>query len=167
MAFAHFDFLAFVVDTIPEKTRGYNYGAQHLQLFTEPIPRALWRGKPFGAPVTLIDWNRFGNTLGITVSVVGDGWISYGWVGVAINMLLYGTVLALLYNWFILHQNHVFRSLIGLLVFSILVQVFRDGSFVTIAKFLLFTMFPILLWWSFHKFLFNDEIEPSDEVKSM
>ena len=167
MDFANFDFLAFVVDTVPERTRGYNYGAQHLQIFTEPIPRALWRGKPIGAPVTLVDWNQFGNTLGITTSVVGDGWISYGWLGVAVNMLLYGTVLALLYNWFVMHQNHVFRGLIALLIFSILVQVFRDGSFVTIAKFLLFTMSPIMLWWALHKFLFNDEIEEGEAVKTV
>jgi hypothetical protein len=166
MDFANFDFLAFVIDTVPEKTRGYNYGAQHLQIFTEPIPRALWRGKPVGAPVTLVDWNRFGNTLGITTSVVGDGWISYGWLGVMVNMLLYGTALALLYNWFVIHQGHIFRGLIALLIFSILVQVFRDGSFVTIAKFLLFTMFPILLWWVIHTVLFPDEIEELDEVKT-
>lgn len=167
MDFANFDFLAFVIDTVPEKTRGYNYGAQHLQVFTEPIPRALWRGKPIGAPVTLVDWNQFGNTLGITTSVVGDGWISYGWLGVTVNMLLYGAGLALLYNWFVMHQNHVFRGMIALLIFSILVQVFRDGSFVTILKFLLFTMFPILLWWVLHKFLFPDEIEEEDEVKTV
>jgi hypothetical protein len=94
MDFANFDYLVFVLDTVPEKTRGYNYGAQHLQLFTEPIPRKLWAGKPIGAPVTLIDWSRFGNTLGITYSVVGDGWISYGWIGVGVNMLLYGVALA-------------------------------------------------------------------------
>lgn len=164
MDFANFDFLAFIVDTIPDKTRGYNYGAQHLQLFTEPIPRALWRGKPFGAPVTLIDWNQFGNTLGITMSVVGDGWISYGWLGVGVNMLLYGVGLALLYNWFVLHQDHVFRGLIALLIFSILVQIFRDGSFVTIAKFLLFTIFPIMLWWLIHHFVFPDSPEDEPEI---
>lgn len=166
MDFANFDYLVFVLDTVPDKTRGYNYGAQHLQLFTEPIPRKLWAGKPIGAPVTLIDWSRFGNTLGITYSVVGDGWITYGWLGVAVNMVLYGVGLAALYNWFIVHQAHTYRSLIFLLLTSILVQIFRDGSFVTIAKFLLFTSLPILCWWTFHKVLFNDELAEPDNVKS-
>lgn len=166
MDFANFDFLAFIVGVVPEETHGYNYGAQHLQIFTEPIPRALWRGKPIGPPVTLIDWNQFGNTLGITTSVVGDGWISYGWIGVTVNMLLYGTGLALLYNWLVIHQGHVFRGLIALLICSILVQVFRDGSFVTIAKFLLFTVFPIVLWWIIYKMLFSGEIDNVDDVKT-
>jgi hypothetical protein len=167
MDFANFDYLAFVLGVIPEKTRGYNYGAQHLQLFTEPIPRKLWAGKPAGAPVTLIDWSPYGNTLGITYSVVGDGWISYGWIGVAVNMVLYGIALATLYNWFIVHQGHTYRNLMYLLLTSILVQIFRDGSFVTIAKFLLFTSLPILLWWAFHKFLFNEEFEENPEVKTI
>jgi hypothetical protein len=167
MDFANFDFLAFIIDVVPEKTRGYNYGAQHLQVFTEPIPRALWRGKPIGAPVTLVDWNLYGNTLGITTSIVGDGWISYGWIGVTVNMLLYGTCLALLFNRFVAHQTDVFRGLIALLILSILVQIFRDGSFVTILKFLLFTISPIILWWVIYKMFFNGDIDTEDEVKTL
>jgi hypothetical protein len=82
-------------------------------------------------------------------------------------MLLYGVALAALYNWFIVHQSHAYRSITFLLLVSILVQVFRDGSFVTIAKFLLFTSLPILIWWIFHKLLFNDDIEDSDAVKTV
>src|SRR5262249_9712937 len=37
--YSNFDYLSYVVFVVPEKTGGHTYGAQYLQLFTEPIPR--------------------------------------------------------------------------------------------------------------------------------
>lgn len=156
MDFANFDYLAFAVAVVPEKTNGYNFGVQHLQLFTEPIPRGLWPGKPVGSPVSLIDASKHGNILGVTFSIVGDGWISYGWLGVTVTMAFYGFVLSLIYNWFLLRHSNLFKGLICLLVFSILVQVFRDGGIVSMARFLLFTSLPIILWWFFDALLPRD-----------
>lgn len=166
MDFANYDFLAYIIETVPEKTRSFNYGAQHLQLFTEPIPRKLWPGKPVGAPIEFCDWTskRWGNTLGITPSIVGDGWVNYAWIGVTINMIVYGVALAALYNWFLLHGTHVFRGLLYLMLTSILVQVYRDGGIVSMAKFLLFTTMPILFWWWLYTYVIGrDEVREADE----
>lgn len=167
MDFANYDFLAYILETVPSKTREFNYGVQHLQLFTEPIPRKIWKGKPIGAPLLFCDWTsaRFGNTMGITPSIVGDGWISYAWWGVTINMVFYGVALAALYNWFLLKQTHLFRGLLYLMLTAILVQVFRDGGVVSMAKFLLFTTMPILVWWVLYVWIIGrDEIADAEEA---
>src|SRR5262249_51407645 len=79
--YSNFDYLSYVVFVVPEKTGGHTYGAQYLQLFTEPIPRILWKGKPIGSPVKMINIGAYGNFVGLTVSLPGDGWISGGWIG--------------------------------------------------------------------------------------
>ncbi|HAM71805.1 MAG TPA: hypothetical protein DCM86_09200 [Verrucomicrobiales bacterium] len=77
--YANFDYLSYVVAVVPERTGAYSLGLQHLQLFTEPIPRILWRGKPIGPPIeSPVNLGEFGNFTGLTVSLVGDGWISGG-----------------------------------------------------------------------------------------
>src|SRR5262249_26378777 len=69
--FANFDYLAYVVSVVPDRTHAYSYGLQYLQLFTEPIPRMLWPTKPVGAPVKTISLGAYGNFVGLTVSLCG------------------------------------------------------------------------------------------------
>ena len=154
--FANFEYLVYVLDVVPEKTNRYSYGVQHLQLFTEPIPRKLWAGKPEGVPVKYFDLNHYGNFLGLTVSIIGDGWITFGWFGIFVNMAIAGLFLGLLYNWFMENQHSIFKVSIFLVIHSILLQLFRDGSIVTMAKFLLFTLLPIGCWWLLYNLAFKN-----------
>jgi len=161
--FANFDYLAYIVDVVPEKTRRYSYGVQHLQIFTEPIPRAIWKGKPKGPPIRYFDLNNYGNFLGLTVSIVGDGWITFGWIGVCFNMALAGIVLGKMYNWFANNQDNFFVVTFYLICLSVLLQLFRDGSLTQIAKFMLFTQLPVVCWWYTHTRLqpaYKKAIEP-------
>lgn len=151
--FSNFDFLTYIVAKVPEESGRYTYGVQHLQLFTEPIPRKLWPGKPIGAPVRTFDLNEYGNFVGLTVSLVGDGWMTGGWIGVAINMTLAGLLLGLLYNWFIRNQHDVFKVSLVIVITAVLIQLYRDGSLVAMSKFLLFTTLPIFVWMFFTRFL--------------
>ena len=75
---ANYDFLTFILAIVPERTGTYTYGTQYLQLFTEPIPRKLWPGKPIGAPVRFFSLNEYGNFVGMTPTLLGDGWMSGG-----------------------------------------------------------------------------------------
>jgi hypothetical protein len=143
--FANFDFLTYVIWTVPAKTEDYSYGAQYVSLFTEPVPRIIWKGKPVGSPVRMIDLGRYGNFLGLTVSLAGDGWMSGGWVGVILTLSIAGTLLGLAHRAFWKNTTPAIGCIIYLVALAMVPQWFRDGS-ISIAKFLLFSESPVLLW---------------------
>lgn len=144
--FANFDFLTYVMDVVPEKSGTYTYFTQYLQLFTEPIPRILWPNKPFGPPIQLVNMNDYGNFVGFTVSLVGDGWMSGGWLGVIATMALVGLILSKLHRWYWHGDATHFKILVYCTFLPLSLQWFRDGG-ISIAKFVLFTISPILIWW--------------------
>jgi hypothetical protein len=143
--FANFDSLAFIMAVVPERTGTYTYGVQYLQLFTEPIPRKLWKGKPAGAPVRSFNLNNYADFFGLTVSMVGDGWNSGGWVGIILMMTLVGAILGRAHRWFWWRGNSNMAPLFYLVGLAMLPQWFRDGS-ISIAKFLFWNWLPLGLW---------------------
>jgi len=150
--FANFDYVTFIVNTIPEETGSYRYGAQYLQLFTEPIPRVLWKGKPLGEPIKFYDLNNHGNFLGLSYSLVGDGWSSGGYVGVIMTLFIIGLVLGKYYLYFCKNVDNVNKVLIYFLVYPVLIQLYRDGG-ISIFKFLLFILIPVFLYNLSKKFV--------------
>lgn len=144
--FANFDYLCFIVKMVPERTGTFTYGTQYLQLFTEPIPRKLWPGKPIGAPVGFFNLNNYGNFLGLTPSLPGDGWMSGGWIGLIITLSLVGGLLGLAHRWFWRHAQNNLAALFYLVGIAMLPQWYRDGG-ISISKFLFWNFLPLLLWW--------------------
>jgi hypothetical protein len=144
--FANFDFLTYVVDVIPEKSGTYTYFSQYLQLFTEPIPRILWPNKPYGSPIELVNLNDYGNFVGWTVSIVGDGWKSAGWVGIFMVLTAVGLVTARLHRWFWSGKASAFKVLTYCIFLPLTIQWYRDGGIVSVSKFVLWTIGPVLLW---------------------
>jgi hypothetical protein len=142
--FANFDYLAAVVSIVPARTGTYSYGSQYLQLFTEPIPRILWKGKPVGAPVSFFSLNQYANFTGLTVSLVGDGWLSGGWIGVVITMVLAGIILGLAHRSFWAKTSLPIPSMLYITFLGISPNWFRDGG-ISVFKFLMFTWLPLLL----------------------
>lgn len=143
--FANYDFLTYIVTYVPRRTKTYTYGAQYLQLFTEPIPRALWKNKPIGQPVKLFDLNDYGDFNGLTPSLVGDGWMSGGWFGALLTMGLVGGGLGFAFRWFARNQDVVHKACAFLIINAMVVQLFRDGG-ISIFKFLLFALAPLFVW---------------------
>lgn len=143
---ANFDFLAFILWVVPKQSGTYTWFTQYLQLFTEPIPRMFWPNKPVGAPIKWVELNDFGVFHNLTTSLAGDGWMSAGWIGMIVTMVVVGLILGSLHRWF-------WRSGVGnryAVVFycafiPLSLQWFRDGN-ITIFKFALFSLLPILLW---------------------
>ncbi len=148
--FANFDYLAYVVSVVPEETYTFTYGTQYLKLLTEPIPRILWKDKPVGSPIQFFSLNEYGNFAGRTVSLVGDGWMSGGWFGVFITVAIVGFLLGRFHRWFWQNQDNVFRVLLYILALPLTIQLYRDGN-ISIFKFMLFTLFPVWVWWFFYK----------------
>jgi hypothetical protein len=70
----------------------YSYGGEHLEIFTRPIPRAWWPGKPVGGYLNklgIIDANS-GVTLGISPSLFGSFYQEGGIIGMVLLSALYG-----------------------------------------------------------------------------
>lgn len=144
--FANFDYLTYVVWLVPEESQTYLYGLQYVQLFTEPIPRILWRGKPVGAPVPIdLKLGAYANFTGLTFSLVGDGWASGGWIGVVITLSLVGFVLGRAHRAFWRNTENRLGCLVYLVSLAMVPQWYRDGG-ISIAKFLLFSVTPMLIW---------------------
>lgn len=142
---ANFDALSYVVAVVPERTGTYTYGTQYLQLFTEPIPRMLWKGKPAGAPVAFFNLNNYGNFTGLTVTLVGDGWMSGGWIGVILTLGLAGGFLGWAHRWFWNHVENNMAALFYLTALPMLAQWYRDGG-ISVAKFMLWNWLPLIMW---------------------
>ncbi|MBP2292287.1 hypothetical protein [Azospirillum rugosum] len=143
---ANFDFLAFILWVVPNQSGTYTWFTQYLQLFTEPIPRMLWPDKPIGAPVKWVSLHDFGNFSNLTTSLAGDGWMSGGWIGMIVTMVVVGLILGRLHRWF---WQSGFQNRYAVLFYCAFIplslQWFRDGN-ITIVKFGFFSLLPILLW---------------------
>jgi hypothetical protein len=143
--FANFDYLCYVVAVVPKRTEAYTYGLQYLQLLTEPIPRIFWKAKPTGAPVHSINLNAYGNFVGLTVSLAGDGWINGGWIGLLITLALAGGLIGRCHRWF---WNKIDQPIAVLFYVSGLAmspQLYRDGG-ISIYKFLMWSWLPLFVW---------------------
>ena len=147
--FANFDFLAYILRAIPDKSHTYTYFTQHLQLFTEPIPRILWPDKPIGPPIRMINMNDYGNFVGLTDSIIGDGWKSAGWLGLVVTVSIIAFSLGLLHRRFWQTFDSPPRVIFYCTFLPLTIIWFRDGGFLSIAKSGLFTVLPILVWQAF------------------
>jgi hypothetical protein len=147
MDFANFDYLTYIVSVVPSGTGTYTYFTQWLQLFTEPIPRILWPGKPIGAPIQFFNLNDYGNFIGLTNSIVGDGWMSYGWVGVIMTCSICGAILGKIYCFAAARAHDPIIVCAYSIFVGLTIQLYRDGG-ISIFKFALFGVFPlIVIWW--------------------
>jgi hypothetical protein len=89
--------------------------------------------------------NDYGNFVGWTYSLVGMGWVSLGWIGVAIIMTIVGYILAVVHRWYWRGAATNVRVLTYCLFLPLSIQWFRDGD-ISIAKFSLFVLSPIFIW---------------------
>ena len=151
MDFANLEFLEYLVTMIPDRTHTYGYFNDVLQVFTEPVPRALWKDKPFGAPFERISLLDYGNPIGMTRSMPGEGWYSLGWAGVVIWCGLCGYVLGYVYRRFVQSEQNAFQVAAYIMFLPILIVAYRDGQLVTVFRQGIFYLGPILLWLGFSK----------------
>lgn len=146
MDFANMEFFEYLVYVIPQRSHTYGYFNDVLQVFTEPVPRVLWKNKPFGAPFERFSLFDYGYPTGATRSLPGNGWYALGWLGVVINCGVWGYVLGLIYRRFVESDQSTVKVAAYLIFLPILVVAYRDGSPVTVFRQGIFFMFPILLW---------------------
>ena len=152
MDFANMEFFEFIVYVVPQRSHTYGYFNDVLQLFTEPVPRALWPGKPFGAPFERIRMYDYGFPVGYTRSLPGEGWYSLGWLGVVIWCGLWGYGLGAIYRKFVESEQNAFQVAAYMVFLPIMIVAYRDGLIVTVFRQGIFFMAPILLWIAITRF---------------
>lgn len=146
MDLANLEFFEYIVYVVPQRSQTYGYFNDVLQVFTEPIPRVLWKNKPFGAPFERISLFDYGNPNGMTRSLPGNGWYAFGWLGVVIWCGLCGYLLGLIYRRFVESDQSTFKIAAYLMFLPILIVAYRDGQIVTVFRQGIFFFTPIVLW---------------------
>lgn len=152
MDFANLEYLEYVIYVVPQRSGTYGYFNGVLQLFTEPVPRAVWKDKPIGAPFDRINMFDYGYPVGMTRSLPGEGWFALGWAGVAIWCGLWGWILGWLYRKFVEGPQSTIQVAAYMVFVPVLIVAFRDGQIVTVFRQGLFFMLPIGLWWFASRF---------------
>lgn len=82
--------------------------------------------------------------VGAVLSVVGASYMDFGWLGIIIEMALFGAVLATLHQIYLRHRDITHVAVPYLLALSLLPQFCRDGS-VNVFVFMYFHVFPSVL----------------------
>jgi oligosaccharide repeat unit polymerase len=147
MDFANLEYFEYLVYVIPQRSHTYDYFLSNLQLFTEPVPRVLWSGKPIGAPIQLFKLWDYGNPIGMTSSLPGAGWTELGWIGVIIWCGLWGHAVGRIYTMFVRGPQHSLQTISYLIFLPVLIIAYRDGVLLTIAKQAMFFFLPVIVWY--------------------
>ncbi|WP_121116421.1 O-antigen polymerase [Croceibacterium ferulae] len=144
MDLANMEFLEMLIWAIPERTGTYNYFVHNLQIFTEPIPRALWPGKPVGPPIQMYELYRYSQPLGATASIAGAGWAAAGYVGVIIWAGLFGAIFGWAYRAYVRGNGGIAATVAYMTMAAISPIMYRDGSIMSILKVVQFYYIPII-----------------------
>jgi len=153
MDLANMEFFEFLVWAIPQRTGTYDYFIHQLQIFTEPIPRALWPGKPVGPPIPMFNLYRYGVPLGATTSVPGAGWHGLGYVGVVIWSAFFAMLYAVPYRMFARSNAGTLATAAYMILVATSIVAYRDGGPMTILKALQFYFIPVIALWLTQKYL--------------
>ena len=143
---SNFESLSFIIKNVPYNTGSLTYFTQYLQLFTEPIPRILWENKPIGAPIKYFNLMDYGNVTGLTNSLIGDGWMSFKYIGVIFMLFFTGYICGKIHiNLLKNITNNLYLFLYSVNV-PLLIFWFRDGGILVLKIFLFYSM-PIIVWY--------------------
>lgn len=143
--FANLEFVEYLVSVIPEQTGTFNYFTDVLEIFTAPVPRVFWSEKPVGPPIQLYNINDYGFPVGITLTLVGEGWQGLGYAGVLFWCGFGGVLWGGVYRWFVRHRNSTFSVLYYCLLLPLCIQWYRDGLLLNLVKFPLFFLLPVAI----------------------
>jgi oligosaccharide repeat unit polymerase len=99
----NFYWFATAVDTMPN-TYGFTNDWVFPQVFTHPIPRFLWPGKPYTSGLPFVQWEDIGASL--SISVIGELYVGQGLLGIVLGGFVYGWIAK---NWDQL-QEHVGKT---------------------------------------------------------
>jgi hypothetical protein len=153
MDLGNLEMVEYLIHTVPRKTGTYEYFVDQLQIFTEPVPRALWKDKPIGQPIRFFNLFDYGFPIGMTRSMPGEGWTQLGLLGVAVWCGLWGIFLGWIYNAWIASRQSAIQTTAYFSLLCMLIIVYRDGLLLTLLRQGLFIMLPCALWFLFARLM--------------
>lgn len=136
--------LAQIHSIVPEH-HDFVYWRHLWYIIVRPIPRVFWEGKPVDGGFSLMDFDNSGASL--TISIVGEAWISWGFPAVAAFGWLFGRLSRL--------NSPLFRASsgsIGPMFYGYMTMILFVG-WRALAEVLLFSY--ALLGWIFATWLFS------------
>jgi hypothetical protein len=132
-------------------------------VLVRPIPRAIWKDKPERDLIPMVNLNSFGRFDVLTPSIVGDGWVSLGYIGVIVTLATVAWMLGSAYNRFALGEPSAIYTVVYCVILAFSLQWFRDGG-TSIAVFLGVNLFPIWVWWMIHRWLSQGVVAPQRKM---
>lgn len=145
MDFASLEYFEYLVYAVPQRTGTYDYFAHVLQVFTEPVPRAIWEDKPVGSPIQHFSLWDYGRPIGMTASMPGIGWMSLGYPGIVIQASIFALIFGGIYRLLLMRRGGPLARLAYALAIAMTVLGFRDGTLLTLLRTLPFYFGPLLL----------------------
>ena len=145
MDFASLEYFEFIVYAVPQRTGSWDYFAHNLQILTEPIPRVLWKDKPIGSPVQHFKLWDYGTPIGMTISMPGAGWMSFGYLGIAIQAVIFAWLYGFVYSRLLTRNDDALPRIYYALFAATSIVVFRDGILLTLVRQLPFYLGPLVL----------------------
>lgn len=145
MDFASLEYFEYLVYAVPQRTGTYDYFAHVLQIFTEPVPRAIWVDKPVGSPVQHFSLWDYGRPIGMTASMPGIGWMSLGYPGIVIQASIFALIFGGIYRLLLMRRGGPLARLAYALAIAMTVLGFRDGTLLTLLRTLPFYFGLLLL----------------------
>lgn len=149
MDWANMEYFEYLVYVIPHKSGTYDYFLDNFQLFTDPVPRIYWTQKPRGEPFRKIFLFNYGNPVGMTRSLPGEGWYALGWFGVVIWSSLWGYITGSVYRRFANSAQTTMQTCSYVMFWAILVLFYRDGMLLTMIHNLGVYLAPVAIWYIF------------------
>lgn len=126
----------------------YQYGVNHLEILTRPIPRSVWPNKPSGGYANKLNLNKDSQGIyyiGISESMYGTFYIEGGVAGIVILCWLYGMFLARIVNRLRKYHGMLGATLLGC-IYASLIAWFRGGDFAGIFALLLLSYWPVIVF---------------------
>jgi hypothetical protein len=129
--------LAQTIEAVPESHP--HIGFQWIwYLIVRPVPRILWAGKPVDPGFSLPDYLGF-EDVSLSISVVGDWYLGFGWPGVLIGGLLFGVLGR---TWSQMLGDGMTVKALGVYGFGVMVLFLGIRSMIE----LILLCYPLILW---------------------
>jgi oligosaccharide repeat unit polymerase len=136
--------------TMLDNKEKHYYGSTYLAMVTLPIPRLFWPGKPGLGDHTIevsTDTRQY-DVEGRIITYIGESYFNFGYIGIFIVPSLLAFCLSRWFHTVRQYNNDSLSLCVWLIVYSSLIQVFRDGlsSFITFTIMINTPIFFILFW---------------------
>lgn len=155
-----------VLQVYPDKL-DFGYGAEHLEILTRPIPRAIWPGKPVGGYANKLGLNNNmgGYTVGISQSIYGSFYGEGGVLGIILFSILYAWAFSKLFNTTLKYASDMRLMIYGIILTSA-IPLFRGGDLPGIYAFIGMSYWPVFIFiYMYKKYLKKEKCAIANKAR--